>query len=116
MNGFKFFKSDKEQMFAIIRQGNKQYRVTEGDTLQLDRMNLESGASFETDQVLALGGDGEMKVGHPLVDGAKVQGTVIDRVKGEKLIIFRRKRRKTHRRKVGHRQHHTLVKIDKISA
>ena len=57
-----------------------------------------------------------MKVGHPLVDGAKVQGTVIDRVKGEKLIIFRRKRRKTHRRKVGHRQHHTLVKIDKISA
>jgi large subunit ribosomal protein L21 len=108
--------SIKEKMFAIIRQGNKQYRVTEGDTVQLDLMDLENGASFETDQILALGGDGDMKVGQPLVDGAKVQGTVMEHVKGEKLIIFRRKRRKTQRRKVGHRQKHTIVKIDKISA
>jgi large subunit ribosomal protein L21 len=109
-------KHSKEKMFAIIRQGNKQYRVSEGDTLRIDLMNAENGSSFETDQVLAVGGEGEMKIGRPLVDGAKVQGTVMERVKGEKLIIFRRKRRKTQRRKVGHRQQHSLVKIEKITA
>ena len=102
-------------MFAIFKHGNKQYRVTEGDTVQLDLMDLDNGASFETDQVLALGGDGDMKLGHPLIDGAKIQGTVMEHVKGEKLIIFRRKRRKTQRRKVGHRQKHTVVQINKIS-
>ena len=103
-------------MFAIIRQGNKQYRVSEGDTLRIDLLNAENGSSFETDQVLTVGGEGEMKIGRPLVDGAKVQGTVMERVKGEKLIIFRRKRRKTQRRKVGQRQQHSLVKIEKITA
>ena len=109
-------KHSKEKMFAIIRQGNKQYRVSEGDTLRIELMNAENGSVFETDQVLAVGVEGEMKIGRPLVDGAKVQGSVMDRVKGEILFIFRRKRRKTQRRKVGPRQHHSLVKIEKITA
>ena len=103
-------------MFAIIREGNKQYRVAPGDTVRLERFEAESGSEYETDQVLAVNDDKDFKIGHPLVEGARVKGKVVDQVKGEKLVIFKRKRRKHSRRKIGYRQQHTLVQINQISS
>ena len=83
----------------------------------MSRISAEPGDSFETDQVLAIGGEeSELKFGQPVIVGAKVQGTILQHGKDQKVIVFKRKRRKTYRRKYGHRQAHTLVKIDKISA
>ena len=80
-------------------------------------MKAEPGDSFETSQVLAIAEeDNKLKIGSPVVQGAKVEGTVLEHGKDKKIIVFKRKRRKTYRRKYGHRQDHTLVKIDKISA
>ncbi|MBC8259824.1 MAG: 50S ribosomal protein L21 [SAR324 cluster bacterium] len=104
-------------MFAIIRTNGKQYRVAQGDTVRLARISAEPGDAFETDQVLAIGGEeSELKFGSPVIAGAKVQGTVLEHGKDKKVIVFKRKRRKTYRRKYGHRQAHTMVKIEKISA
>ena len=104
-------------MFAIIRTAGKQYRVAQGDTIRFARMNAEPGDAFETDEGLAIGGEeGELKFGSPVIAGAKVQGTILQHGKDKKIVVFKRKRRKTYRRKYGHRQGHTLVKIDKISA
>ena len=103
-------------MFAIIRTDGKQYRVAQGETIRLARISAEPGGAFETDQVLAIGGEeSELKFGKPVIVGAKVQGTIMQHGKDRKVIVFKRKRRKTYRRKYGHRQAHTLVKIDKIS-
>ena len=104
-------------MFAIIRTDGKQYRVAQGETIRVARIRAEPGDAFETDQVLAIGGEeSELKFGKPVIVGAKVQGTILQHGKDQKVIVFKRKRRKTYRRKYGHRQTHTLVKIDKISA
>ena len=104
-------------MFAIISTDGKQYRVAQGDTVRLARMSAEPGDVFETDQVLAIGGgEGELKFGSPIIVGAKVQGTVLKHGKDKKIVVFKRKRRKTYRRKYGHRQGHTMVKIEMISA
>ena len=104
-------------MFAIISADGRQYRVAKGDIIRFDRMKAEPGDSFETGQVLAIAEeDNRLKIGSPVVEGAKVEGTVLQHGKDKKIIVFKRKRRKTYRRKYGHRQDHTLVKIDKISA
>ena len=104
-------------MFAIIRADGRQFRVAKGDVIRFDRMKAEPGDSFETSQVLAIAEeDNKLKIGSPVVRGAKVEGTVLEHGKDKKIIVFKRKRRKTYRRKYGHRQDHTLVKIDKISA
>ena len=104
-------------MFAIISADGRQYRVAKGDIIRFDRMKAEPGDSFETVQVLAIAEeDNKLKIGSPVVEGAKVEGTVLQHGKDKKIIVFKRKRRKTYRRKYGHRQDHTLVKIDKISA
>ena len=104
-------------MFAIISADGRQYRVAKGDIIRFDRMKAEPGDSFETAQVLAIAEeDNNLKIGSPVVEGAKVEGTVLQHGKDKKIIVFKRKRRKTYRRKYGHRQDHTLVKIDKISA
>ena len=104
-------------MFAIISADGRQYRVARGDVIRFDRMKAEPGDSFETSQVLAIAEeDNKLKIGSPVVEGAKVEGTVLEHGKDKKIIVFKRKRRKTYRRKYGHRQDHTLVKIDKISA
>ena len=104
-------------MFAIISADGKQYRVAKGDVIRFDRMKAEPGDSFETNQVLAIAEEGnKLKIGSPVVQGAKVEGTILEHGKDKKIIVFKRKRRKNYRRKYGHRQDHTLVKIDKISA
>ena len=106
-----------EKMFAIISADGRQYRVAKGDIIRFDRMKAEPGDQFETGQVLAIAEeDNKLKIGSPVVEGAKVEGTVLQHGKDKKIIVFKRKRRKTYRRKYGHRQDHTLVKIDKISA
>ena len=104
-------------MYAIIRTGGKQYRVAEGQTLQVERDILggaEDGAVNFTD-VLMIGGD-EPKLGAPLLDGASVKATILGEERGPKIIVFRKKRRKQYKRKTGHRQNLVNVRIDKIEA
>ncbi len=104
-------------MFAIISADGRQYRVAIGDIIRFDRIKAEPGESFETSQVLAISDDeNNFNVGTPILEGAKVVGTIIEHGKDKKIVVFKRKRRKTYRRKYGHRQDHTMVKIDKISA
>jgi large subunit ribosomal protein L21 len=102
-------------MYAIIKASGKQFTVKEGDLLTLERLALEPGqqASFD---VLALGEGEAITLGAPLVAGASVTGDVIEHVKGDKIIIFKKKRRHNYRRKNGHRQPLTTVRIRSIQA
>lgn len=101
--------------YAIIRSGGKQFRVESGATLRLPSMQKKSGESVEF-EVLVAGGDGDeaVRVGAPLVDGVRVTGTVVDHGRGEKFLVFKKKRRKQYKRTLGHRQGYTTVKIDSI--
>lgn len=98
---------------AVIRTGGKQYRVSEGDTISVEKLEGDAGSKIEFGEVLAIGGD-TPKIGKPLVSGAKVSGEIIAQGRGEKLIVFKFKRRKRYRRKNGHRQSLTHVKITGI--
>tara|TARA_B100000614_G_scaffold27377_1_gene21301 strand:- start:1095 stop:1421 length:327 start_codon:yes stop_codon:yes gene_type:complete len=98
-------------MFAVIRTGGKQYRVAKDDLLEIERLDAKAGDKIELGEVLMLGGEGETKVGAPLVDGAKVKAEVVDLTRGPKLTIFKKRRRQNYRRKNGHRQDLMLVKI-----
>jgi large subunit ribosomal protein L21 len=99
--------------YAIIRSGGKQFRVEEGATVRLPSIDKEAGETVEL-EVLVLDGDGGPKVGAPTVDGARVTGTVVEHGRGDKIIVFKKKRRKQYKRKQGHRQGYTAVKIDTI--
>lgn len=101
-------------MYAVIRSGGKQARVAPGDTVRLEKLAGEVGDSVELSDVLMLGEAGEPRVGTPLVDGAKVRGTILAQGRGDKIIVFKMKRRKGYRRKQGHRQSYTEVRIDAI--
>jgi large subunit ribosomal protein L21 len=99
--------------YAIIRSGGKQFRVSAGETVRVPTLGEQAGASVEFD-VLVVGGDNETKVGSPIVDGARVAGTVVEHGRGDKIIVFKKKRRKQYKRTQGHRQNYTAVKIDTI--
>ncbi|HEY9403607.1 MAG TPA: 50S ribosomal protein L21 [Pyrinomonadaceae bacterium] len=99
--------------YAIIRSGGKQFRVAEGETVRLPSLNEEAGKTVEF-EVLVLGGDNETRVGSPVVDGARVAGTIVEHGRGDKIIVFKMKRRKQYKRTQGHRQNYTAVKIDSI--
>lgn len=99
--------------FAIIRSGGKQFTVEKGATLRVPSIDGKVGDSVEL-EVLATADGGETKVGAPLVDGAKVTATVVDHGRGEKIIVFKKKRRKQYKRTKGHRQGYTTLKIDSI--
>lgn len=103
-------------MYAIIETGGKQYRVQEGDTLYVEKLPAEAGATYEINKVLAVVKDGEVKVGSPLVDGAKVLLNVVRHGRGKKIIVFKFKAKKNYRRKQGHRQPFTQVTVEKIEA
>lgn len=103
-------------MYAIIETGGKQYRVSEGDTLFIEKVDCEPGESIEVEKVLAVKKDGQLKVGTPLVEGAKVRLKVKRHGKGKKIIIFKYKPKKNYRRKKGHRQPFTEVEVEKIEA
>jgi large subunit ribosomal protein L21 len=98
--------------YAIIRTGGKQFRVEEGATVRVPSIDKDAGETVEF-EVLVSSGD-ETKIGTPAVDGVSVRGTVIEHGRGDKLIVFKKKRRKQYKRKQGHRQGYTAVKIDTI--
>ena len=102
-------------MYAIISAGNKQYRVSEGDTIYIDKVNQEDGSAISFD-VLMVENNGEIKVGNPIVAGAKVEGKVVAQVKGEKIMIYKYKSKKNYHRRQGHRQPYTKVEITAINA
>ena len=104
-------------MEAIFRDGGRQYRVQQGETLEVDYREAEAGSTIEFNEVLLVGDEsGSPKGGAPLVEGAKVVGKVLGDVKGKQLIIMHFRRRKNSRRRVGHRQKYIQVQIEKIEA
>ncbi|MBC8519676.1 MAG: 50S ribosomal protein L21 [Gammaproteobacteria bacterium] len=103
-------------MYAVIKTGGKQYRVSEGETLKVEKLGTEEGGSVEFDQVLMVADGDDIKVGAPLVDGGKVTATVLSNGRGKKVKIIKFRRRKHHRKQMGHRQSYTEIKIDSISA
>jgi large subunit ribosomal protein L21 len=100
--------------YAVISTGGRQLRVGLGDTVRIDRLEAEPGEQVTFDRVLLCEANEHVQVGTPLVDGATVRGTVVEQMKDRKVIVFKNKRRSTYRRTRGHRQMHTLVKIDAI--
>ncbi len=102
-------------MYAIIKNGGKQYKVKEGDILRLDKMGLEPKTKVEFKEVLAVN-DGEFKVGSPFVEGAVVVGEVINEGRDKKVIIFKKRRRKDSKVKRGFRRDFTRIKITAINA
>ncbi|MBS3995054.1 MAG: 50S ribosomal protein L21 [Alkaliphilus sp.] len=101
-------------MYAIIETGGKQYRVQEGDTLFVEKLEVNQGETIEFVKVLAVSKDGELSLGTPVVNGAKVIATVVENGKGPKIIIFKYKPKKDYRKKQGHRQPYTKIKVEKI--
>lgn len=103
-------------MYAIIETGGKQYRVQEGDVVFVEKISAEEGESVVFDKVLAISNDGDLTVGSPSVEGVSVNGKVLGHGKDKKVIVFKYKAKKGYRRKQGHRQPYTKVRIEKINA
>lgn len=103
-------------MFAVIKTGGKQYKVTKDDIIIVEKLEAETGNKVSFKQVLITSNDGAVKVGEPTVKGASVEAEVIEQRKAAKVLVFKKKRRQTYRRKRGHRQNETVVKITSITA
>ena len=103
-------------MYAVVKTGGLQVRVAPGQAVRVGKLPGEVGSAVEFSEVLLVGGEGEAKVGKPLVSGAKVLGTIRAHGRGEKITIFKSKRRKNYRRKQGHRQDYTEVQVTEIRA
>lgn len=103
-------------MYAVIETGGKQYRVQQGDVITIEKLNVSAGDDVAFDRVLVLNDGEKVQVGTPIVESAKVFGTVVENGKGEKIIIFKYKSKKDYRKKQGHRQPYTMVKIESLSA
>jgi large subunit ribosomal protein L21 len=101
-------------MYAVIRTGGKQYRVSEGDVVEIERLDGEAGSAVTFDEVLLLSDEGNTELGRPLVVGAAVSGELVEQYKARKIIIFKQKRRKNYRRKQGHRQLMSRVRITSV--
>ena len=102
-------------MYAVIQTGGKQYKVQAGDTVVVEKLAGKAGDSIVFDDVLLVADDEQVAVGRPRVDGAKVSGEIVDHVQGDKLIVYKFRRRKNYRRKNGHRQDLTAVKINDVT-
>ena len=103
-------------MYAVLSSGGKQYKVEEGDILRIEKISGEVGASVSFDKVLMFSDGEKVRVGTPLIDGISVSGHIVEQDKAKKILVFKYKRRKGYRRKQGHRQPYTAVKIDSITA
>ena len=101
--------------FAVIRTGGKQYRVTPNSVLKVEKLEAEAGSTVTFHDVLMVGGDAGLTLGAPTVPGASVSATVLEQARGDKIIIFKKKRRQNYRRKRGHRQHLTVLRIGDIA-
>lgn len=102
-------------MYAVIKTGGKQYKVSEGDLMKVEKLAGEVGETIELGEILMVGGE-EVKIGTPLLSGAKVTARIMEQGKDKKVLVFRSKRRKTYRKKYGHRQPITRLKITGIEA
>ena len=102
-------------MYAVIATGGKQYKVSEGDVIRVEKLGVEAGETYTFNQVLLVSGD-EMKIGAPFVENATVEVDVIDNIKSKKVIVYKYKRKTGYHKKKGHRQQLTAVKITKINA
>ncbi len=103
-------------MYAVIVTGGKQYKVSEGDTLFVEKLGAEEGEAVTFDEVLMVGEGEDVKVGAPKVDGATVEAKVVKNGRAKKIYVFKMKRKKNERKKKGHRQPFTKVEITKINA
>ncbi len=103
-------------MYAVIKTGGKQYRVTEGETLKVEKLEIATGEAINFDEVLLVANGEEVKIGAPVVAGAKVNAEVVAHGRGKKVTIVKFRRRKHHRKQMGHRQWFTEIKITGISA
>ena len=101
-------------MYAIIRSGGRQYRAEVGKTIDVERLPYEVNDSFEVTDVLLVGDDDNTHVGQPLVDGATVKVTVVDQFRGKKVIVYKYRQRTNYRRRYGHRQYYTRLRVDDI--
>jgi large subunit ribosomal protein L21 len=101
-------------MYAVVETGGKQYRVAAGDKLEVEKLPVDAGQDFTFDKVLMVSNDDAVQMGSPTVEGATVEATVVDQIKGDKVVAFKFKRRKGYRKKKGHRQRHSVVEIKEI--
>jgi len=101
--------------YAIIESGGKQYKAVEGGTIEVDLLHLETGKQLDLKDVLLLVDDDKISVGTPVVSGASVQATIVDHIKGPKIVVFHYRPKKRVRTKTGHRQQYTRLKIDSIN-
>lgn len=101
-------------MFAVIQTGGKQYRVAPGDEILVEKLDGEAGDNLTFDQVLMMGGDKGVTVGAPLIDGATVTGELVETNRAKKIVVFKKRRRQNYRRKAGHRQWQSLIRISEI--
>jgi large subunit ribosomal protein L21 len=102
-------------MYAVIKTGGKQHKVSEGDVIAIEKINGDKGDAVVFDQVLMVEKEGDIRVGRPVVEGAKVTGEILAQTKGDKLIVFKMKKRKGFHKKNGHRQQLTSMRIKEIS-
>ncbi len=103
-------------MYAVIKTGGKQYRVEQNDVVTVERLPGDRGESITFEEVLLVGDEADTKIGTPMLAGASVNGTIVEQGRHRKVIVFKFKRRKNYKRKKGHRQYYTRVRIDGISA
>lgn len=103
-------------MYAIVKTGGKQYKVSEGDVLFVEKLEANEGDAVTFEEILACSKDGELKLGTPVVDGASVQAKVLAQGKDKKVIVFKYKAKKDYRKKQGHRQPYTKIVVEKINA
>jgi large subunit ribosomal protein L21 len=101
-------------VYAVVESGGKQYRVSEGQTIDVEKLPYEIGQEIELDQVLLVAKEGEVQVGHPTVEGARVVSTVVGQNRGRKAVVFKYRPKQRYRCKTGHRQQYTRLRIDKI--
>ncbi len=102
-------------MYAVVQFGGHQYKVQENETIYVDRLSADVDEKVNADRVLLVANGDSVQVGTPVVDGAAVEGSVVQHLKGDKVIVFKKKRRKGYQKRNGHRQHLTQVKIEKIT-
>ena len=103
-------------MYAVVKTGGKQYKVSEGVFFKVEKVPGEIGSEVVFDNILLVSRDGDLRLGRPFVDGARVRGTIVEQDRGKKIIVFKMKRRKGYRKKQGHRQYYTGVKVQSIEA
>lgn len=103
-------------MFAVVKTGGKQYRVEKDQVIRVEKLVAEAGETITLDHVLMLGEGADITVGSPVVKGASVSCEVLEQTRNDKIIVFKKQRRQNHRRKKGHRQHVTVLRVTGISA